>query len=161
LSPEEAREFLTDVAFVAFPGVKEWLRTTDRPEETFTLWTKAMKSLKWDDCQAVIDRWLSGQIKPPTYLRDSFVAELAACVPAVRKRTEPEVERVPESERYRPTQDPLYLTYWGPLKKAVDNKELSIESARIQWHAIIGLNQKHHHGGATHGQASPQNSPAA
>ena len=138
MSPDEARKFLTDVAFVAFPSVREWLRSTDRPEETFTLWTKAMAAVSWTEGQAVIDRWLSGQITPPRFLRDSFIAELRACVPAVRKPQQPQqVESVPEGERYQPTKDPLYLKYWVPLKGAVDAKEITEESALAQWKAIL------------------------
>ena len=138
MTPDEARKFLSEVAFVAFPSVREWLRSTDRPEETFTLWTKAMAAVSWTEGQAVIDRWLSGQITPPRFLRDSFVAELRACVPAVRKPQQAEqMEVVPEGERYRPTEDPLYLKYWVPLKGAVDAQEITEESALSQWKAIL------------------------
>ncbi|NDF13211.1 MAG: hypothetical protein EB060_10425 [Proteobacteria bacterium] len=138
MTPDEARRFLSEVAFVAFPSVREWLRSTEHPEETFTLWTKAMASVSWTEGQTVIDRWLSGQITPPRFLRDSFVADLRACVPAVRKPQQPQqVESVPEGERYRPTEDPLYLKYWVPLRAAVATGEITEESALAQWKAIL------------------------
>jgi hypothetical protein len=145
LNADEARKFLTDVAFVAFPSVRDWLRGTDRAEETFSLWTQSMSSLGWSECETMIGKWLSGDVPPPRFLRDSFVAELRACVldqrskQAAKARFDEPTAAVdePEGQRYQPTKDPLYLKYWVPLKGAVDAKEITEDSALSQWNAIL------------------------
>lgn len=142
MNADEARKFLTDVAFVAFPSVRDWLRGTDRAEETFGLWTQSMSSLGWSECETMIGKWLSGDVPPPRFLRDSFVAELRACVLDQRNKqaakdrlTDP--VKVEAGVRYDFRCDPIYEQYWIPLRAAVATGEISEDSALSQWRLIL------------------------
>lgn len=161
MTDKEARSFFLDEVFVAFPAVQLWVReTSTQPDKTLGYWCKALDSVTIDEAREVLEIWVAGKDpnnKPPeAYQRDVFALHLKSCVHGLRDRRAVKArfdmpvttaESVPEDERYRPTEDPLYLKYWVPLKNAVDAKEISEDSALSQWRAI--LDEKFKLAGAT------------
>jgi len=135
LIPEEAKRFLSDVAFVAFPSIREWLRSTERPEKTADMWRAALANLNWDECESIISKWVSGQIPQPRFLRDNFISELRACVMFERSRRlrSSEDEKLQETigqRSYHPTKDEIYLKYWVPLLQQVKDGTMEAATAK-------------------------------
>lgn len=145
MNQEESIAFLSEVAFVAFPSVRQWLLTTDRYNETVKMMAKALSDITRGEADAVIDSWMSGRVSYPKYLRDNFVLEIRACamhargLEAVAKRQaedDQKLEPVPEVMR-SVQQSGLWTEHWLPLKAAVDTGELAASDAVRQWNAIL------------------------
>ena len=133
--PEDAKRFLSDVAFVAFPSVREWLRSTERPEKTADMWRAALADLTWGECEAIVTKWVSGQIPPPRFLRDNFIAELRACVmfersKRMRREESEDLAETIGKPAYHPTQDDIYITHWLPLLQQVKDGTMAPERAK-------------------------------
>ena len=133
--PEEAKRFLSDVAFVAFPSVRDWLRSTEKPEKTADMWRAALADLTWSECEAIVTKWVSGQIPPPRFLRDNFIAELRACVmfersKRMRREESEDLANKIGTSSYHPTQDDIYRTHWIPLLQQVKDGTMGPERAR-------------------------------
>ncbi|NBW19891.1 MAG: hypothetical protein EBR82_69160 [Caulobacteraceae bacterium] len=150
MTDKEARSFFLDEVFVAFPAVQLWIKeTSPQPDKTLGYWCKALDSVSVDEAREVLEIWVAGKDqnnKPPeAYQRDVFALHLKSCVYGLRDRRatkarfdEPTAAvDEPEGERYRPTEDPLYLKYWVPLRAAVATGEITEESALAQWKAIL------------------------
>lgn len=86
MTDQEAIAFLSGYAFVAFPSVREWLATTERPNDTVRLWAKALTKCERAECEAVIDAWIDGTIEAPKFLRDGFTLHIRACVMEARRK---------------------------------------------------------------------------
>jgi hypothetical protein len=80
LNDTEAIDFLANYAFVAYPSVREWVASTEKPNDTVRIWAKALTRCNRDECQTVIDSWLDGSIEAPKYLRDGFATHIRQCV---------------------------------------------------------------------------------
>lgn len=150
MNEDESIEFLNEVAFIAFPSVREWLRSTDAPNESTRMMVRALSDISRSDADAVIDDWITGRIEAPKYLRDGFVLHIRACALARRqKRWEAEEaerkrqeERKPAAERsvMRSIQtSQIWTEHWLPLQAAVRLGELDQASALHQWYAIVGI----------------------
>jgi len=151
VTTEEAKDFFVNEVFIAFPSVKIWMKETSKDaNKTLGYWCKALDSVGVDEAREVLEIWVAGKDpnnKPPeAYQRDVFALHLKSCVHGLRDRRAVKArfdkpvataESVPEGERYRPTEDPLYLKHWVPLKNAVDAKEISEDSALSQWRLIL------------------------
>lgn len=148
MNETESIEFLNQVAFVAFPSVREWLVQTKTPNESVKMMVRALSDISRSDADAVIDDWITGRIEAPKYLRDGFVLHIRACaldrrqkrfVVEEAKRREEEVKQ-PRPSIMRTVQgNPLYTEHWLPMKAAVERGELERESALSQWYAIVGV----------------------
>lgn len=147
MTEKEARSFFLDEVFVAFPAVKLWIKESSKdPDKTLGYWCKPLAGVELEEAMEVLQIWVSGKDpnnKPPeAYQRDVFALHLRACVLDMRAKHAAQVRfaeptTVPSGERYSPQTDELYVKHWVPMKNAVDAKEISEESARRQWHAII------------------------
>lgn len=147
MTQEESIAFLSDVAFVAFPSVRQWLLTTDRYNETVRMMARALSDIARDEADAVIDSWITGRVEAPKYLRDGFVLHIRACamdrraVEAAAKRQAEDarkLEPVPQVMR-SVQQTGLWTEYWLPLREAVDTGDLAASDAVAQWNAILDL----------------------
>ena len=49
---------------------------------------KGLSDIKRDEADAVINDWVTGNITPPKYMRDTFVLEVRACALERRKKME-------------------------------------------------------------------------
>ena len=145
MNEPEAIEFLSDVAFVAFPSVRQWLLTTDKYNATVRMMARALSDIARDEADAVIDSWMSGRVSYPKYLRDNFVLEIRACAmhargleAAAKRQAEDarKLEPVPQVMR-SVQQTGLWTEHWLPLKAAVDTGELAASDAVRQWNAIL------------------------
>ena len=58
MTETEAIDFLSDVAFVAFPSVRQWLLTTDKYNATIRMMAKTLADIDRDEADAVIDSWI-------------------------------------------------------------------------------------------------------
>lgn len=154
MTEAESIEFLNDVAFVAFPSVRDWLVQTKTPNESVKMMVRALSDISRSDADAVIDEWITGRIEAPKYLRDGFVLHIRACAlaqrhqrweaeEAERKRQE---ERQPAAERsvMRSIQTmAIWTEHWMPMQAAVRLGELDQASALRQWYAIVGIKPEH------------------
>lgn len=145
MNQEESIAFLSEVAFVAFPSVRQWLLTTDKYNETVKMMARALSDIARDEADAVIDSWIAGRVEAPKYLRDGFVLHIRACamdrraVEAAAKRQAEDarkLEPVPQVMR-SVQQSGLWTEYWLPLKAAVNTGELAASDAVRQWNAIL------------------------
>ena len=145
MTQEESIAFLSDVAFVAFPSVRQWLLTTDRYNETVKMMARALSDIHRDEADAVIDSWMSGRVSYPKYLRDNFVLEIRACAmhargleAAAKRQAEDarKLEPVPQVMR-SVQQTGLWTEHWLPIKAAFDCGQVSRDDALAQWHAKL------------------------
>jgi hypothetical protein len=81
MTPEESRDFLRQ-AFIAFPGVSQWLRdNSPDPQATIQVWSVALESVKASEAISVLNRWVKNELPPPTgYQRELFVQHVVAVV---------------------------------------------------------------------------------
>jgi hypothetical protein len=88
MTPDEARSFLRE-AFIAFPGVWEWLKTNspDR-ERTLEVWAKSLEKVAVAEAVIVLNRWTANEIPPPSgYQRELFCQHVIAVVQKDRMKT--------------------------------------------------------------------------
>lgn len=88
MTPDEARSFLRE-AFIAFPGVWEWLKTNspDR-ERTLEVWAKSLEKVAVAEAISVLNRWTANEIPPPSgYQRELFCQHVIAVVQKDRMKT--------------------------------------------------------------------------
>lgn len=90
-------EQFTKRLFVAFPSLREWLlRNSPDPNETCALWERTLSGYSLADCDSVLNRWTSGELKPfEAYERD----KVHLCIKAVIDRDRDKVYR--RQERLR------------------------------------------------------------
>lgn len=144
MNEPEAIEFLSDVAFVAFPSVRQWLLTTDKYNATIRMMTKALAEISRSEADAVIDTWICGKVTPPRYLRDTFALEIRACALEQRRRKAEQRQResIPEPSQPRVSIRTirgceLWTAYWLPMQAAVSAGELENSEALRQWRVIL------------------------
>lgn len=144
MNEQESIAFLSDVAFVAFPSVRQWLLTTDRYNETVKMMAKGLSDIKREEADAVIEAWVTGNMTPPKYMRDTFVLEVRACALDRRKKIEDHARRtataVPSRSQVsmRTIQTMrIWTEHWLPLAAQVRAGELSAKDALATWYAIV------------------------
>ena len=144
MSEPEAIDFLSDVAFVAFPSVRQWLLTTDKYNATIRYMAKTLAEINRNEADAVIDTWVCGKITPPRYLRDTFALEIRACALEQRRRKAEQQQREAIPEPSQPKVSirtirgcELWTVYWLPLQAAVAAGEIENKEALRQWQAIL------------------------
>jgi hypothetical protein len=81
MTPEESKDFLRQ-AFIAFPGVSQWVRdNSPDPQGTIQVWSVALESIKASEAISVLNRWVRNEIPPPSgYQRELFVQHVVAVV---------------------------------------------------------------------------------
>lgn len=147
MNQEESIAFLSDVAFIAFPSVRQWLLTTDRYNETVKMMAKGLSDIERYEADAVIDSWITGRVEAPKYLRDGFVLHIRACALAQRAATVFAKRQAEDARKLEPVpqvmrsvqQTGLWTEYWLPLKAAVNTGELAASDAMAQWKDILNL----------------------
>lgn len=145
MDTKEATEFLRDCAFVAFPSLRQWLEGTDRCNDTLKMWITALGKLDDSECRAVVEEWITGTIPPPRFMRDAFVAELAACVREKRRQNIQQQRNAETLEATCVTKggphivwgSEVYVREWLPRKAAVECGELTADQARREWRLIL------------------------
>ena len=144
MTEPEAIEFLSDVALVAFPSVRQWLLTTDKYNATIRYMAKTLAEINRNEADAVIDTWVCGKITPPRYLRDTFALEIRACALEQRRRKAEQQQREAIPEPSQPKVSirtirgcELWTAYWMPLQAAVAAGEIENKEALRQWQAIL------------------------
>jgi hypothetical protein len=87
MTENEAMEFL-DAAFVAFPGVHQWLKIASPSfEATKAVWAKTLQQISLEEGFGVLSRWTSGALPAPSgYEKENFVLHIRAVV--MRDRSE-------------------------------------------------------------------------
>jgi hypothetical protein len=150
MTEAESIEFLNDVAFVAFPSVRDWLVQTKTPNESVKMMVRALSDISRDEADAVIDSWITGRIAAPKYLRDGFVLHIRACAmerrhqrweaeEAQRKRQEERQTYAERSVMQSIQTMEIWTEHWMPMQAAVRSGELDQSSALRQWYAIVGI----------------------
>ena len=144
MTEAEAIEFLSDVAFVAFPSVRQWLLTTDKYNATIRMMAKALAEIGRDEADAVIDTWVCGKVTPPKYLRDTFTLEIRACALEQRRRKAEQQQREATPEPAQPRVSmrtiqtmQVWTDRWLPLAAMVRSGEMDQRDAIAKWHAIL------------------------
>jgi hypothetical protein len=147
LTPTEAKDFLGNYAFLAFPSVREWLEKTENPDATFGIWAKVLAPLDRSECERVIDTWIDGSVaSPQAYQRDLFATHLRACAMHARgvamrsDALRSQSEDLAKGQAVKPwslATDDLYNERWLPLKEQVELGHLSKDEAFGQWRGIL------------------------
>jgi hypothetical protein len=85
---DEAKDFLHQ-AFIAFPGVWEWLKSSSIDiEATVEVWAKNLSKVSAAEAISVLNRWNANEIPPPSgYQRELFVNHVIAVVQKDRMKT--------------------------------------------------------------------------
>lgn len=146
MNETEAIEFLSDVAFVAFPSVRQWLLTTDKFNATIRMMAKTLADIDREEADAVIDSWITGRVEAPKYLRDGFVLHIRSC--AMARRQQEIAERQLKEEQAKEVSPGVHIfnqiqgcgvwtEHWLPIKAAFDCGQLSREDAMARWHATL------------------------
>jgi hypothetical protein len=94
MTPEESRDFLRQ-AFIAFPGVSQWLRdNSPDPQATIQVWSVALESIKAPEAISVLNRWVKNELPPPTgWQRELFIQRVIEVVKNDRNKSYPERHR--------------------------------------------------------------------
>lgn len=146
MTETESIEFLNEVAFVAFPSVRNWLVTTKTPNESVKMMVRALADINRDEADAVIDSWITGRVEAPKYLRDGFVLHVRACAMARRQqeiaerqlRDEQAKEIMPGVHVFNQIQGcGVWTEHWLPIKAAFDCGQLNRDDALARWHAKL------------------------
>lgn len=106
----EAEEFLRNVAFVAFPGPREWLyeRSPDK-QATFRIWASVLTKIELSDAKRVIDGWLDGSIPMFTWTdREAWATVIVRAAKELNRDRDlrAESERVLEAIGTRSSDEP-------------------------------------------------------
>ena len=146
MTETEAIDFLSDLAFVAFPSVRQWLLTTDKYNATIRMMAKTLSDIDRDEADAVIDSWITGRVEAPKYLRDGFVLHIRACAMARRQqeiaerqlRDEQAKEIMPGVHVFNQIRGcGLWTGEWLPIKAAFDAGQITRDDALAYWHAKL------------------------
>jgi len=145
LNIQQAEDFLSNYAFVAFPSVRTWLRSTDHADSTFDMWAKALTKLEVAECRDVIDAWVAGDLEQPAYLRDSFPYHIRGCVNQRRRASMAKDAMQSHWQATRRTSamqdvvqtDSLWNEFWEPLRKAVVEGQMTKAAALAEWNQIL------------------------
>ena len=88
MTVDEAKDFLHQ-AFIAFPSVWEWLKSSSIDiEATIDVWAKNLSSVSPAEAISVLNRWNANEIPPPSgYQRELFVNHVIAVVQKDRTKT--------------------------------------------------------------------------
>lgn len=80
MDSEEAKKFLQK-AFIAFPGLREWLHATGTPTETIGTWVRTLQRVAYQDAVEVLDGWIDGSIPNPPigFRREVFAIDVREC----------------------------------------------------------------------------------
>lgn len=95
--------FFTQQAFIAFPGLKEWLyEKSPEPAATIRVWGKTLEKTTLKEAIAVLDGWTAGAIKdPPTgYKREVFAIEVRSIAAEARRKRMVEHAKTEQQQRY-------------------------------------------------------------
>jgi len=66
MTEDEAKSFMIDAAYVAFPSARKFvLLNSSDPAATVAAQSKALLAIDRDEAQAVLDRWLAGKAAAP------------------------------------------------------------------------------------------------
>lgn len=95
MTEKEAMEFL-DAAFIAFPGVYQWLKNASPSfEASKAVWARALMKISLDEGFGVLSRWTSGALKAPEgYQKETFHLHVVQTV--MQDRTEAKRHEVRE-----------------------------------------------------------------
>lgn len=118
---DEAKDFLHQ-AFIAFPGVWEWLKSSSIDvEATVEVWAKNLSSVSAAEAVSVLNRWNANILPPPSgYQRELFVNHVIAVVRQDRTKEYAAKHRdeVFEAHNLRGRKE-SYLPVLGPLMRDV------------------------------------------
>jgi hypothetical protein len=95
MTEKEAMEFL-DAAFIAFPGVHQWLKNASPSfEASKAVWARSLMKISLDEGFGVLSRWTSGALKAPEgYQKETFHLHVVQTV--MQDRTEAKRHEVRE-----------------------------------------------------------------
>lgn len=87
MTEKEAMEFL-DAAFIAFPGVHQWLKNASPSfEASKAVWARSLMKISLDEGFGVLSRWTSGALPAPEgYQKETFHLHVISVVMADRDR---------------------------------------------------------------------------
>ena len=141
--------FFTQQAFIAFPGLKEWLyEKSPEPSATIRVWGKTLEHTPLREAIAVLDGWTTGAIKdPPTgYKREVFAIDVRSIASESRRRRAAEQSKTEQRKRYsRDNYQPsaAFQSIAEPfsrileLRKRVMAGELELEDCEKQVQQIV------------------------
>lgn len=128
MTPSEAKDFFEKV-FVAFPGLKEWLKSIGDPSSTVAVWSRTLNAVTSEEAMTVLDGWIDGSIaNPPVgYRREMFALEVKSLVMQVRSELRKERDREEQwiksnRGKYQPTA--AFRSIAKPFMQMLANKEL-------------------------------------
>jgi hypothetical protein len=104
MSPEEAKRFF-ERAFVAFPGLREWISglKSDKENlvgrETMEVWARTLKGVEFNEATDVLESWIDCSLpEPPVgYRRETFAIDVRSIV--MRRRSDAKAETYSERAR--------------------------------------------------------------
>lgn len=121
MTVDEAKDFLHQ-AFIAFPGVWQWLESSSIDvEATVEVWAKNLSSVSAGEAVSVLNRWNANILPPPSgYHRELFVNHVIAVVRQDRTKEYAAKHRdeVFEAHNLRGRKE-SYLPVLGPLMRDV------------------------------------------
>lgn len=148
MTVDEAKDFLHQ-AFVAFPGVWEWLKSSSIDiEATVDVWAKNLSSVTAAEAVSVLNRWSANEIPPPSgYQRELFINHVIAVVKQDRTKSYAAKHRdeVFEAHNLRGRKE-SYMPVLGPMMRDIMGIKASFELGQIpeseMWHLVEERKQK-------------------
>ena len=147
MNTTEAKDFLGNYAFIAFPSVREWLEKTENPDATFGIWAKVLAPLDRSECERVIDTWIDGSVaSPQAYQRDLFATHLRACAMhnrGVAMRSESlrsQSEDLAKGQAVKPwslATDDIYEKHWLPRLALIQAGQMEESVAKSEYRKIL------------------------
>ena len=145
---QEAFNFLTEVAYIAFPAARKFvLMNSKDPKSTTESHAKALLSLSRDECQAVIDSWLTGLVDPPTdedYANFGLTIRSAAMANRFKKAASKPLDDIRRVDAGNQARVPIrpYIERLMALKRQRQNGELSQEELERLSQAVMDEHQQ-------------------
>lgn len=136
MTESEAKDFLRDVALVAFPKARTIVKLSSKqPEKTFDYWAKTLTTITFQEGMSVIHRWTVGELPYPTDAEmESFALHIRAVVMldrAKNKRTSIVSEIKPDY--FKPSQFAPIANHYAKIlqaSKRYHDNEITLEECR-------------------------------
>jgi hypothetical protein len=147
MTEKEAIDFFYDEAFVAFPGVLEWVNEkSPQPKETIKIWAKTIAKVTLEEAREVLTRWLDGDCsRPKPYEREVFAVLLRESVIDLRTsrnrgRALAEQQSILSEggEKWSLATDNIYAK-WPAIKERFDAGEITKAAALAEWNQILDV----------------------
>jgi hypothetical protein len=136
MTKEEAKDFLKEVALVAFPKARTIVKLSSKePEKTFDFWAATLTTITFQEAMSVIHRWTVGELPAPTeHEMESFALHIRGVVMMDRakiKRTS--ITKDIKPDHFRPSQFAPIAEHYAKIleaSKRYQDNEITLEQCR-------------------------------